>query len=169
MNTAIEEINTITTNALLSNANVTNPRYNRDQFDKYIDADDIRSYAKIAKLNGDNELDALAIVDRYAYITNMLCTTFILEIQSIKSKMGHGRMLLEHIIETYDNVWLLADPSADDSLKDYYRSFENLIEYTIKSKRYSDHIQDISFFISKKFTQSNLRTLYNYINATFIE
>lgn len=50
---------------------------------------------------------------------------------------GYGRDLLEDIISRSKAIWLAADPTAEDTLLDYYRTFE-LEEVVLDHSKWAD-------------------------------
>lgn len=109
-------------------------RFKRVQFEKYlgsaksIDADDKSMYYGLFSLDGH----CLAL--SYLNKTPADCV-LVAQISCISH--GYGRDLLKDIISRSKAVWLAADPTAEESLLEYYRTFE-LEEVVLDHSKWAD-------------------------------
>lgn len=98
-----------------SNPEPENPRYDRSNIDKYLD---FMSSERVfcGLLDEHGHCGALAVLEegnpKFGYC-------FLLEIQCFDK--GCGAKLIHQLVDKYKKVWLIADPSADDALVDYYK------------------------------------------------
>lgn len=104
-----------------------NPRYNRAQFEKYLECkfynDDNSFFASFD--GGSGQVKALAFVSTTEHdATFFNDTLFIAEIQSFVRRSG--RILLEGIVELANlmnfNIWLMKSTEADEGLERFYDS-----------------------------------------------
>lgn len=111
-----------------------NERFKREQFEKYlrstkaIDAEEKSMYYGLFNIDGH----CLAL--SYLNKTPDGCV-LVAEIACVVH--GYGRDLLNNIIRKSIAMWLAADPNAEDSLLDYYRTFA-LEEVVLDHSKWAD-------------------------------
>ena len=95
-----------------------NPRYDRSNIDKYLDfTSPDRVYCGLVNEHGN--CSAIAVLSN-GNPESGYC--FLLEIQGLRR--GSGAKMLHELADKYHKLWLIADPSAEDTLVDYYRREE---------------------------------------------
>ncbi len=74
---------------------------------------------------------------------------------------GYGRILLQDIINKSCAMWLAADPKAEDTLLDYYRTF-GLEEVVLDHSKWADGKEEHFFFKANgKSREKILSTIEN--------
>ena len=119
-----------------------NERFSRVQFEKYldsaksIDADDKSMYYGLFSTDGH----CLAL--SYLNKTPADCV-LIAQISCVVP--SYGRLLLQDIIDRSRVMWLAADPTAEESLLEYYRTF-GLEEVVLDHSKWADG-KEAHFFL----------------------
>lgn len=98
-----------------------NARYNELNFTKYLDS----NYGEFVGLFDNGKCLALGVVERDNPFPGYC---FLLEVQSFEK--GCGKQLILDVISENPRTWLLADPSAEESLVSFYKKPEFGFEET---------------------------------------
>lgn len=96
------------------------PRFKRDQFEEYLDSKKTIDSKEKSMYYGLFSLDGHCLALSYLNKTPNDCI-LITQISCVVP--GYGRLLLQDIINRSEAVWLAADPTSEDTLLDYYRTF----------------------------------------------
>ena len=97
-----------------------NERFKREQFEKYLGSDKAIDSEERSMYYGLFSLDGHCLALSYLNKTPGDC---ILVAQITCIVHGYGRDLLNDIIKRSKAMWLAADPTASESLLEYYRTF----------------------------------------------
>lgn len=109
--------------SILDTVQISNRRYNRLQFDKYIGIDNLI----FCGIFENRECRAMAVLDTDKPSGHI----YVAEYQAFVSGGFAARLLID-IIKRYSQVWLMADPTADISLIEYYRQKQfKFLEYVL--------------------------------------
>ena len=145
---------------LINNKN--NPRFNINNILKHKDANTDLFYYVLK----DNNIGYLALI---GIITNPLKTNIadnysIANFQSLYHGKGYGLKLLDHTIDIFKNIWLMADPSQEKSLVEYYRNNPKLKEFILDNSVYD---KPLHFYYSINFDKRITKNLLSYIKQMF--
>ena len=143
---------------------VENRRYDRKQFEKYLDSTKGTELSSNSMFYGMFESEGgkcLAL----SYL-NRTPKDFILiaEIQSIFK--GCGKILIENIASLCGNMWLMADPSVKSGLVEYYRQF-GFEEKTYKNVKWNKG-KDVTFFF-KTSDDRHKKILIDFLDGSVVE
>lgn len=144
---------------------VDNPRYNRKQFEKYMYStkgiDSVSNSMYYGLFDSDGRCLALSYLNKVPKEHNFI---LIAEIQSIIR--GYGKILIENLLSTCDNIWWAADPEAKKTLIDYYRQFKRfgVKEKTLVESKFSKNGKDETFFF-KCSDDRHERVIRDYIDS----
>lgn len=95
-------------------------RFKRERFEKYLGSGKMIDREDKSMYYGLFSLDGHCLALSYLNKTPANCV-LVAEISCIVP--GYGRLLLQDIINRSSAMWLAADPRAEDTLLDYYRTF----------------------------------------------
>lgn len=145
---------------LINNKN--NPRFNINNILKHKDANTDLFYYVLK----DNNIGYLALV---GIITNPLKTDIadnysIANFQSLYHGKEYGKILLNHTIDIFKNIWLMADPSQEKTLIEYYRNNSKLTEFILDNSIYN---KPLYFYHSINFDKRIRKKLFDYITEIF--
>ena len=88
----------------------------------------------------------------------------IVNFQSLYKGKGYGKKLLDNIIDIFKNIWLMADPSQEETLIKYYRNNTKLQEFILDNSIYK---KSLHFYYSINFDKRILKNLFDYIKFVF--
>lgn len=131
---------------MLASVKSENPRFNISQFEKYYYPDSGIQWCML--VDGARCLAAAAIMEDgpksgWWYLNEIQCLV-----------KGFGSKMLKALLKHYKNVWLMADPTANSTLIDYYRRPEfNLEEHVIPAAM-SFYNVDTYVFSTKGLSES---------------
>ena len=111
-----------------------NERFDREQFEKYLGSDKAIDSEERSMYYGLFSLDGHCLALSYLNKTPGDC---ILVAQITCIVHGYGRDLLNDIIRRSKAMWLAADPTASESLLEYYRTFD-LEEVVLAHSKWAD-------------------------------
>ena len=111
-----------------------NKRFKREQFEKYLSSNKIIDSEEKSMYYGLFSLDGHCLALSYLNKTPDNC---ILVAQISCVVPSYGRLLLQDIIDRSSAIWFAADPTAEDTLLDYYRTF-GLEEVVLKHSKWAD-------------------------------
>lgn len=117
-------------------------RFKRESFEKYLRSDKVIDREDKSMYYGLFSLDGHCLALSYLNKTPDECI-LVAEIQCIVP--GYGRILLQDIINKSCAMWLAADPKAEDTLLDYYRTF-GLEEVVLDHSKWADGKEEHFFF-----------------------
>ena len=120
-----------------------NERFKREQFEKYLGSDKMIDSEEKSMYYGLFSLDGHCLALSYLNKTPGEC---ILVAQISCVVHGYGRFLLEDIIGRSKTMWLAADPTAEESLLEYYRTFVGLEETALDHSKWADGKEEHFFF-----------------------
>ena len=109
-------------------------RFKREQFEKYLGSDKMIDREDKSMYYGLFSLDGHCLALSYLNKTPDEC---ILVAQISCIVPSYGRLLLQDIINRSNAMWLAADPTAEDTLLDYYRTF-GLEEVVLDHSKWTD-------------------------------
>lgn len=120
-----------------------NKRFKREQFEKYLSSNKMIDSEEKSMYYGLFSLDGHCLALSYLNKTPDDC---ILVAQISCVVPSYGRLLLQDIIDRSSAMWLAADPTAKDTLLDYYRTF-GLEEVVLKHSKWADGKEEHFFFL----------------------
>ena len=131
---------------ILNTSEITNKRYNRQQFEKYLENSIDLIFCGIFE---QAKCRAMVVLS----LDMPKGTAYIAEYQAFVQG-GYAAQLLMDTIRKYKSVWLMADPTASDSLLDYYRSKRfGFSEYVLPNSIWGP----AHFFYTKDCDEDSLR------------
>lgn len=140
---------------ILDSSEIDNPRFSKQQFLKSIGNENAEYVAIFSEF--PKSCLAMAVLE---YGRAEVEDCYINEIQCLKK--GYGKELLHRILDTQENVWLMANPEEPSSLLDYYRRPEfQLEEYVIADSIWN---KPAHFFMTKTCPKEQL---CQYIDKTY--
>ena len=111
-----------------------NEQFKREQFEKYLGSDKAIDSEERSMYYGLFSLDGHCLALSYL---NKIPGDCILVAQITCIVHGYGRDLLNDIIRRSKAMWLAADPTASESLLEYYRTFD-LEEVVLAHSKWAD-------------------------------
>lgn len=133
---------------IVDNSDVQNKRFNINQFLKY-DGQDVECVGAFRDF--PNDCLALAVLQ---YVVTSQDDCYICEIQSFQK--GYGEKLLQKILKQQQNVWLMANATAESTLLDFYRKpVFQLSELVIENSIYDG--KSLHIFFTKTLDEDTLR------------
>ena len=147
-----------TKHGLINNKN--NPRFNINNILKHKENTDLFYYVLKDSNIGYLSLAGM-ITDR---LESNIDDYAIVNFQSMYYGKGYGKKLLNNIIDIFKNVWLMADPSQEKSLVEYYRNNSKLNEFVLDNSIYNKHLY---FYYSINFDKRIREKLFDYIKKMF--
>lgn len=135
-----------------------NKRFKREQFEKYLGSDKMIDSEDKSMYYGLFSLDGHCFALSYLNKTPADC---ILVTQISCVVPSYGRLLLQDIINRSCAMWLAADPTAEDTLLDYYRKF-GLEEVVLDNSKWADGKEE-HFFL--KASGKNREKILNTIES----
>ena len=118
-----------------------NKRFEREQFEKYLGSDKMIDREDRSMYYGLFSLDGHCLALSYLNKTPADCV-LVTHISCIVP--SYGRLLLQDIINRSNAMWLAADPLAEDTLLDYYRTF-GLEEIVLDHSKWADEKEEHFF------------------------
>lgn len=109
-------------------------RFKREQFEKYLGSDKVIDREDKSMYYGLFSLDGHCLALSYL---NKTPTDCVLVAQISCVVPSYGRLLLQDIIDRSSAMWLAKDPTAEDTLLDYYRTF-GLEEVVLDHSKWAD-------------------------------
>lgn len=109
-------------------------RFKREQFEKYLGSDKMIDREDKSMYYGLFSLDGHCLALSYLNKTPADCV-LVAQISCVVP--SYGRLLLQDIISRSHALWLAADPTAEDTLLDYYRTF-GLEEVMLDHSKWAD-------------------------------
>lgn len=109
-------------------------RFKREQFEKYLGSDKMIDCEDKSMYYGLFSLDGHCLALSYLNKTPVDCV-LVAQISCVVP--SYGRLLLQDIIDRSRAMWLAADPTAEDTLLDYYRTF-GLEEVVLDHSKWAD-------------------------------
>ena len=145
--------------------NKNNSRFNIQNILKH-NTENINLFYYVLK---DTDIGYLAIAGILRNPLNTDITNFtIANFQSLYKGKGYGKKLLDNIIDVFKNIWLMTDPSQDETLIEYYRSNEKLQEFVLENNIYKEkYNKPLYFYYSVNFDKRILKNLFDYIKFMF--
>ena len=139
---------------MLSSAEVENPRFNISQFEKYYYPDSGIWWCML--VDGIRCLAAAAMMEDgpksgWWYLNEIQCLV-----------KGFGSKMLKALLKHYKNVWLMADPTANSTLIDYYRRPEFNLEEHVVPARLSIYDVDTHIFSAKGLPEETWQQWLEY-------
>ena len=135
-----------------------NKRFKREQFEKYLGSDKMIDSEDKSMYYGLFSLDGYCLALSYLNKTPAECI-LIAQISCVVP--SYGRLLLQDIINRSCAMWLAADPTAEDTLLDYYRKF-GLEEVVLDNSKWADGKEE-HFFL--KASGKNREKILNTIES----
>lgn len=111
-----------------------NKRFKREQFEKYLGSDKMIDREDKSMYYGLFSLDGHCLALSYLNKTPADCV-LVAQISCVVP--SYGRLLLQDIIDRSSAMWLAKDPTAEDTLLDYYRTF-GLEEVVLDHSKWAD-------------------------------
>lgn len=136
-----------------------NKRFKREQFEKYLGSDKMIDREDKSMYYGMFSLDGHCLALSYLNKTPDEC---ILVAQISCVVPSYGRLLLQDIINRSSAMWLAADPTAEDTLLDYYRTF-GLEEVVLDHSKWADGKEE--HFFLKAYGKNREKILSTIENA----
>lgn len=109
-------------------------RFKREQFEKYLGSDKMIDREDRSMYYGLFSLDGHCLALSYLNKTPADCV-LVAQISCVVP--SYGRLLLQDIIDRSGAMWLAKDPTAEDTLLDYYRTF-GLEEVVLDHSKWAD-------------------------------
>lgn len=109
-------------------------RFKREQFEKYLGSDKMIDREDKSMYYGLFSLDGHYLALSYLNKTPADCV-LVAQISCVVP--SYGRLLLQDIIDRSSAMWLAKDPTAEDTLLDYYRTF-GLEEVVLDHSKWAD-------------------------------
>lgn len=116
-------------------------RFKREQFEKYLGSDKMIDSEEKSMYYGLFSLDGHCLALSYLNKTPADCV-LVAQISCIVP--SYGRLLLQDIINRSNAMWLAADPTAEGTLLDYYRTF-GLEEVVLDHSKWADEKEEHFF------------------------
>lgn len=117
-------------------------RFKREQFEKYLGSDKMIDRKDKSMYYGLFSLDGHCLALSYL---NRVPDGCVLVAQISCVVPSYGRPLLQDIIDRSRAMWLAADPTAEDTLLDYYRTF-SLEEVVLDHSKWADGKEEHFFY-----------------------
>ena len=109
-------------------------RFKREQFEKYLGSGKMIDREDKSMYYGLFSVDGQCLALSYLNKTPDDCV-LVAQISCVVP--SYGRLLLQDIINRSSAMWLAADPTAEDTLLDYYRTF-GLEEVVLDHSKWAD-------------------------------